>query len=94
MPGRETWAPAGYVAYSKVARTPAARSALRAQLQLLVCPCHQSMFDVTNGAVPKFGPAPRPLPQLPLQITSDGYLVAQLATISPWALATGSATRA
>ncbi len=42
------------------------------ELQLLVCPCHQSMFNVMNGAVPQFGPAPRPLPQLPLYIDSEG----------------------
>ncbi|MEI7746011.1 MAG: Rieske 2Fe-2S domain-containing protein, partial [Actinomycetota bacterium] len=47
------------------------------QLQLLVCPCHQSMFDVKNGGLPNFGPAPRPLPQLALYVDSDGYLRAQ-----------------
>ena len=84
MPGRETWAPAGYVAYSKVCTHAGCPVGLyEQQLQLLVCPCHQSMFDVTNGAVPKFGPAPRPLPQLPLQITSDGYLVAQAGYDQP-----------
>src|SRR5665213_1668780 len=38
---------------------------------------HQSMFNVTNGAVPQFGPAPRPLPQLPLYVDSSGYLRSQ-----------------
>jgi len=47
------------------------------ELQVLVCPCHQSMFNVTNGAIPEFGPAPRPLPQLPLYIDSDGYIRSQ-----------------
>ncbi|HVA06249.1 MAG TPA: Rieske 2Fe-2S domain-containing protein [Acidimicrobiales bacterium] len=76
--GRETWAPEGYVAYSKMCTHLGCPVGLyEQQLQLLVCPCHQSMFDVTNGAVPQFGPAPRPLPQLPLGINSDGYLVAQ-----------------
>ena len=42
------------------------------ELELLVCPCHQSMFNVRNGAVPQFGPAPRPLPQLPLGYDDDG----------------------
>jgi ubiquinol-cytochrome c reductase iron-sulfur subunit len=42
-----------------------------------VCPCHQSMFNVTNGAVPQFGPAPRPLPQLPLYVDSSGFLRSQ-----------------
>jgi ubiquinol-cytochrome c reductase iron-sulfur subunit len=47
------------------------------QLQLLVCPCHQSTFNVNNGAIPQFGPAPRPLPQLPLYIDASGYLRSQ-----------------
>jgi ubiquinol-cytochrome c reductase iron-sulfur subunit len=76
--GRETWAPAGYVAYSKMCTHLGCPVGLYEQeLELLVCPCHQSMFNVRNGAVPQFGPAPRPLPQLPLMITEDGYLAAQ-----------------
>jgi ubiquinol-cytochrome c reductase iron-sulfur subunit len=47
------------------------------QLELLVCPCHQSMFNVRNGAVPQFGPAPRPLPQLALYFDASGNLRAQ-----------------
>jgi quinol---cytochrome c reductase iron-sulfur subunit len=76
--GRETWAPDGYVAYSKMCTHLGCPVGLYEQeLELLVCPCHQSMFNVRNGAVPQFGPAPRPLPQLPLMFNSDGYLVAQ-----------------
>jgi ubiquinol-cytochrome c reductase iron-sulfur subunit len=77
QPGRETWGPHGYVAYSKLCTHLGCPVGLyEQQLQLLVCPCHQSMFNVLNGAVPQFGPAPRPLPQLPLKI-EGGYLVAQ-----------------
>jgi ubiquinol-cytochrome c reductase iron-sulfur subunit len=76
--GRETWAPLGYVAYSKLCTHLGCPVGLyEQQLELLVCPCHQSMFNVRNGAVPQFGPAPRPLPQLPLYIDADGYLRAQ-----------------
>jgi ubiquinol-cytochrome c reductase iron-sulfur subunit len=76
--GRESWAPMGYVAYSKVCTHLGCPVGLyEQQLQLLVCPCHQSMFNVTNGAIPQFGPAPRPLPQLPLYIDSSGYLRSQ-----------------
>jgi ubiquinol-cytochrome c reductase iron-sulfur subunit len=76
--GRETWGPRGYLAYSKVCTHLGCPVGLyEQQLQLLVCPCHQSMFNVLNGAVPQFGPAPRPLPQLPLRVDGDGYLVAQ-----------------
>ena len=76
--GRETWAPKGYVAYSKLCTHLGCPVGLyEQQLQLLVCPCHQSMFDITNGAIPQFGPAPRPLPQLPLYIDAQGNLRAQ-----------------
>jgi ubiquinol-cytochrome c reductase iron-sulfur subunit len=76
--GRETWAPSGYVAYSKMCTHLGCPVGLYEQeLELLVCPCHQSMFNVRNGAVPQFGPAPRPLPQLPLMFNEDGYLAAQ-----------------
>ncbi|HET9089092.1 MAG TPA: Rieske 2Fe-2S domain-containing protein [Acidimicrobiales bacterium] len=76
--GRESWGPHGYLAYSKLCTHLGCPVGLyEQQLQLLVCPCHQSMFDVTNGAIPNFGPAPRPLPQLPLYVDSAGYLRSQ-----------------
>ncbi|HVA53052.1 MAG TPA: Rieske 2Fe-2S domain-containing protein [Acidimicrobiales bacterium] len=76
--GRETWGPMGYVAYSKLCTHLGCPVGLyEQQLQLLVCPCHQSMFNVTNGAIPQFGPAPRPLPQLPLYIDANGNIRAQ-----------------
>jgi ubiquinol-cytochrome c reductase iron-sulfur subunit len=78
MPGREHWAPDGYVAYSKLCTHLGCPVGLYEQeLELLVCPCHQSMFNVRNGAVPQFGPAPRPLPQLPLMWNEDGHLAAR-----------------
>src|SRR6185437_3210212 len=74
----ETWAPEGYVAYSKVCTHAGCPVGLyEQQLELLVCPCHQSMFNVRNGAIPEFGPAPRPLPQLALMFNDDGHLAAQ-----------------
>lgn len=76
--GRETWGPMGYLAYSKVCTHLGCPVGLyEQQLQLLVCPCHQSMFNVTNGCIPEFGPAPRPLPQLPLYIDASGFLRSQ-----------------
>ena len=76
--GRESWGPKGYVAYSKLCTHLGCPVGLyEQQLQLLVCPCHQSMFNVTNGAIPQFGPAPRPLPQLPLYIDAQGYIRSQ-----------------
>ena len=76
--GRETWGPKGYLAYSKLCTHLGCPVGLYEQeLQVLVCPCHQSTFNVLNGAIPEFGPAPRPLPQLPLYVDASGYLRAQ-----------------
>jgi ubiquinol-cytochrome c reductase iron-sulfur subunit len=77
-PGRETWGPNGYVAYSKVCTHAGCPVALYEELtEDLLCPCHQSTFDVRDGAEPTFGPAPRPLAQLPLYVDSSGHLRAQ-----------------
>ena len=43
----------------------------------ILCPCHQSQFDVTEGAKPVFGPATRSLPQLPITVDDEGYFVAR-----------------
>jgi ubiquinol-cytochrome c reductase iron-sulfur subunit len=75
--GRGAWAPDGCVAYSKVCTHAGCPVGLyRAQQHELLCPCHQSTFDVLRGAPPIFGPAARPLPQLPMELNADGYLVA------------------
>jgi ubiquinol-cytochrome c reductase iron-sulfur subunit len=84
MPGRETWGPKGYLAYSKLCTHAGCPVGLYEQaLQNLLCPCHQSLFKVLEGAKPVFGPAPRPLPQLPLRIDSSGFLVAQAGYDQP-----------
>jgi ubiquinol-cytochrome c reductase iron-sulfur subunit len=76
--GRETWAPEGYVAYSKVCTHAGCPVGLYQQnIQRLLCPCHQSTFEVLDGARPVFGPATRSLPQLPLMIDDNGQLRAQ-----------------
>jgi len=78
MPGRGSWGPKGYLAYSKMCTHAGCPVGLYMELaQQLLCPCHQSLFDVKTGANPVFGPAPRPLPQLPLWIDSQGFLRAQ-----------------
>ena len=72
------WSPDGYIAYSKLCTHLGCPVGLyEQQLELLVCPCHQSMFKVAERAVPEFGPAPRPLPQLPLKVDGAGFLRAQ-----------------
>jgi len=66
------------VAYSKICTHAGCPVALyRERDNALFCPCHQSTFDVTRGAVPTFGPAARALPQLPLGVDDAGYIVAQ-----------------
>jgi ubiquinol-cytochrome c reductase iron-sulfur subunit len=83
-PGRETWSPFGYLAYSKVCTHAGCPVGLyQRRTNQLLCPCHQSLFDVARGAIPVFGPAPRSLPQLPLAVDSDGYLVAQRDYLEP-----------
>ncbi len=84
LPGRDSWGPKGYLAYSKMCTHAGCPVGLYQQVaQQLLCPCHQSLFDVLTGANPVFGPAPRPLPQLPLRIDSSGFLVAQAGYDQP-----------
>jgi ubiquinol-cytochrome c reductase iron-sulfur subunit len=53
------------------------------QTYRLLCPCHQSQFDLLHFARPIFGPAARALAQLPITIDKDGYLVANGNYIEP-----------
>jgi ubiquinol-cytochrome c reductase iron-sulfur subunit len=67
-----------HVAYSKICTHAGCPVGLyRATSQSLLCPCHQSQFDVAHGARPFFGPAARPLPQLLLSVDEENILVAQ-----------------
>jgi ubiquinol-cytochrome c reductase iron-sulfur subunit len=76
-PDRAGWAPNGFVAYSKVCTHAGCPVGLyRATLESLICPCHQSTFDVLRGAIPTGGPAVRPLPQLPITLQPDGTFAA------------------
>ncbi|NLG21074.1 MAG: Rieske (2Fe-2S) protein [Actinomycetales bacterium] len=70
------WSVDGIVAYSKICTHVGCPVALyERQTHHLLCPCHQSTFDMTNDCEVIFGPAKRPLPQLPITV-EDGYLVA------------------
>lgn len=65
------------VAYSKVCTHAGCPVGLfRERDDALFCPCHQSTFDAARGAVPTFGPTARALPQLPMGVDDDGFLVA------------------
>jgi ubiquinol-cytochrome c reductase iron-sulfur subunit len=76
--GREGWTVGGggaggtICAYSKICTHAGCPVGLfEERLGTLLCPCHQSTFDVLHGAEPVFGPATRPLPQLPLGTDGD-----------------------
>jgi ubiquinol-cytochrome c reductase iron-sulfur subunit len=82
-PARADWAPEGILAFSKICtHAGCAISLYRSPLHpstapggpALVCPCHYSTFDVLNAGHVEFGPAGRPLPQLPLRIDREGNL--------------------
>jgi ubiquinol-cytochrome c reductase iron-sulfur subunit len=76
--GREDWNYQGIIAYSKICTHVGCPVALYEQrTHHLLCPCHQSQFDIKEEAKVIFGPAKRPLPQLPITIDDEGYLVAQ-----------------
>jgi ubiquinol-cytochrome c reductase iron-sulfur subunit len=78
LPGREGWAPGDVVAFSKICTHAGCPVGLyRADSKELYCPCHQSVFEVLDGAKPAAGPATMPLPQLPLDVDAEGYLVAR-----------------
>ena len=82
--GREDWAVDDLVAYSKICTHAGCPVGLyQAESGLLLCPCHQSTFDVGDGSRPVFGPATRSLPQLPLALDDDGYLMASGEFSSP-----------
>jgi ubiquinol-cytochrome c reductase iron-sulfur subunit len=77
-------APHGYVAYSKICpHAGCAVSLFRYPTfdeeqpgPALVCPCHYSTFNPADGGKVLFGPAGRPLPQLPLRVGADDSLEA------------------
>ncbi|MEW6155703.1 MAG: Rieske (2Fe-2S) protein, partial [Actinomycetota bacterium] len=74
---RVSWSPAGNIAFSAVCtHTGCPVGSYQAEAGHLLCPCHQSVFDVLDGARPLSGPAARALPQLPLAVDDGGYLVA------------------
>lgn len=75
---RLSWTYQGIIAFSKICTHMGCAVALyEQQTKHLLCPCHQSTFDVPRAAKVIFGPAARPLPQLAIMVDSEGYLVAQ-----------------
>lgn len=67
-----------YYAYSKICTHVGCPASLyEQQTHRLLCPCHQSQFDVLDYCTPIFGPATRPLPQLPITVDDEGYFIAK-----------------
>ncbi|QRN80190.1 MAG: Rieske (2Fe-2S) protein [Nocardiopsis sp. BM-2018] len=72
------WTHQGIVAYSKICTHVGCPAALYERTtHRILCPCHQSTFDAADAAKVVFGPAHRPLPQLPIGVDDEGYLVAR-----------------
>lgn len=83
-PAKKDWSYEGIVAYSKICTHVGCPVALYEQhTHHLLCPCHQSTFDLANHCKVIFGPASRPLPQLPITVDAEGYLVAQSDFLEP-----------
>ncbi|MBB4685147.1 cytochrome bc1 complex Rieske iron-sulfur subunit [Amycolatopsis jiangsuensis] len=67
-----------YYAYTKICSHVGCPTSLYEQrTNRILCPCHQSQFDALHYAKPIFGPATRPLAQLPITVDDEGYLVAK-----------------
>ena len=77
-PERKDWSHEGLIVFSKICTHAGCPVGLyQVDTHQLLCPCHQSAFDVLEEAKPVFGPATRKLPQLPIEVGEDDVLVAK-----------------
>jgi ubiquinol-cytochrome c reductase iron-sulfur subunit len=68
----------GLIAYSKMCTHAGCPVGLYEETaKQLFCPCHQSVFNVVEGGRVMAGPAARPLPQLPIGVDDEGYVIAE-----------------
>jgi quinol---cytochrome c reductase iron-sulfur subunit len=75
---RKDWQVGGILCYSKICTHVGCPISLwEQQTHHLLCPCHQSTFDLGDSGVVVFGPAARALPQLPITTDAAGSLVAR-----------------
>ena len=82
--GQEDFHHGDYYAFSKICTHIGCPTSLyEQQTNRILCPCHQSQFDALQYGKPIFGPAARALPQLPITVDDEGYLVAQGNFIEP-----------
>ena len=74
----EPWDYEGVLCFSKICTHVGCPIALYEQRSHhLLCPCHQSTFDLADSANVIFGPAARELPQLPITLDAEGYIIAR-----------------
>jgi ubiquinol-cytochrome c reductase iron-sulfur subunit len=72
------WSVDGIVCYSKICTHVGCPISLNERTtHHLLCPCHQSTFDLADSGRVLFGPAARALPQLELTVDDEGYLAAR-----------------
>ncbi|WP_405498142.1 ubiquinol-cytochrome c reductase iron-sulfur subunit [Nocardia sp. NBC_00511] len=82
--GQESFNFGNLWAYSKICTHLGCPTSLyEQQTNRILCPCHQSQFSATEWGKPVFGPAARALPQLPITVNAEGYVVAQHDFIEP-----------
>jgi ubiquinol-cytochrome c reductase iron-sulfur subunit len=75
---RRDWQVGGILCYSKICTHVGCPISLwEQQTHHLLCPCHQSTFDLGDSGLVVFGPAARALPQLPITTDAEGFLVAR-----------------
>jgi ubiquinol-cytochrome c reductase iron-sulfur subunit len=80
----ENWGIDGILCFSKICTHVGCPISLwEQQTHSVLCPCHQSTFDLADNAKVIFGPAARPLPQLPIELDEEGYIVAQSGFTEP-----------
>ncbi|HEU4514262.1 MAG TPA: Rieske 2Fe-2S domain-containing protein [Nocardioidaceae bacterium] len=82
--GRENWGVDGILCYSKICTHVGCPISLwEQQSHHLLCPCHQSTFDLADNGKVIFGPAGHALPQLPMAVDDEGYLIATSDFLEP-----------
>ena len=74
----KNWGIDGILCFSKICTHVGCPISLwEQQTHSVLCPCHQSTFDLADNGKVIFGPAARALPQLPIELDDEGYIVAQ-----------------
>lgn len=82
--GQEDFHYGDYVAYSKICTHIGCPTSLyEQQTNRILCPCHQSQFDALQYGTPVFGPAARALPELPISVDDEGYMIAKGNFVEP-----------